>query len=224
MSIDVEYFEKQIGYSFNDKSLLVLALTHRSSSRNNNERLEFLGDSILSFLIAEKLLNYFPKASEGQLSRLRAKMVKGKTLAEIGQELGVSDLLQLGLGELKSGENVRCSILADAVEAIIGAIYLDAGLEGCRSCVLHWFANRISSLSPCDQKNKDPKTRLQEYLQSQNRPLPNYTIISQEKKGNEQKFIVLCEIEGMPWRCRGEGVNRKDAEQKAAWQTLQAWE
>lgn len=207
--------ERRIGYSFNDQSLLTLALTHRSVGANNNERLEFLGDSILNFVIAEDLYRRFPKAREGQLSRLRAQLVKGVTLAEIAKEFGLGDYLLLGSGELKSGGFRRESILADAVESIIGAIFNDTGFEAAKERVLYWYSSRLESLTLQDTQ-KDPKTRLQEFLQSRQQALPNYEVVSVEGEAHAQTFYVECHIDMLKQKSEGSGSSRRIAEQKAA--------
>ncbi len=214
--VDLAQLERKLGYQFSDRSRLELALTHRSCGSRNNERLEFLGDSIVNFVIAEALFEQFPKAREGQLSRLRARMVRGVTLAEIGREFGLGDFLRLGSGELKSGGYRRESILADAVEAIIGAIYLDAGMEVCHERIRSWFNERLVGLSASDQQNKDPKTRLQEYLQARQQSLPNYTVVDICGEAHDQVFSVLCDLPCLKVPSKGEGSSRRGAEQQAA--------
>lgn len=211
----------QLGYSFNDIEHLQLALTHRSFGGSNNERLEFLGDSIVNFVIAEALYHQFTAAREGQLSRLRARLVKGVTLAELAREFELGDYLQLGSGELKSGGFRRDSILADAMEAVIGAIYIDGGMEICRERILTWYAERLSNLDLSDTQ-KDPKTLLQEYLQSRQQALPKYEVISVEGDAHDQTFTVECEIESLSSRPVGIGSSRRNAEQQAAKKALQA--
>lgn len=214
---------RAIGHTFNDQNLLILALTHRSFGNNNNERLEFLGDSIVNFVIAEDLYRRFPQAREGQLSRLRARQVKGTTLAEVAREFNLGDYLRLGSGELKSGGFRRESILADALEAVIGAIYLDAGMEVVKKHILNWFAQRLDAMSLSDTQ-KDPKTRLQEYLQSRQQPLPQYDVIHVEGEAHAQLFTVECVIEQLDYRPLGIGSSRRFAEQEAAEKVLQALE
>ncbi|MGI9278866.1 MAG: ribonuclease III [Endozoicomonas sp.] len=208
--------ERRLGYTFSDRSRLELALTHRSCGSRNNERLEFLGDSIVNFVIAEALFERFPDAREGQLSRLRARMVRGATLAEIGREFQLGDCLRLGSGELKSGGYRRESILADAVEAIIGAIYLDVGMETCRERIRSWFTDRLAGLSITDQQNKDPKTRLQEFLQARQNPLPKYRVLNIEGDAHDQVFTVVCELQSLDICSEGQGPSRRGAEQQAA--------
>ena len=210
---------QRLGYEFQDDSLIHLALTHRSKGEQNNERLEFLGDSILNFVIAEDLYQRFPKAKEGKLSRLRARIVKGETLAEIAREKQLGEFLRLGSGELKSGGFRRESILADVVEAIIGAIYLDGGLEATRACILAWFHSRLESLTLSDPI-KDPKTRLQEYQQANKYSLPAYEVIEVEGPSNQQVFTVSCRVTEWPDAVTATGNSRRGAEQQAAAQLL----
>ena len=206
---------RKLGYTFTDESLCELALTHRSCGKKNNERLEFLGDSIVNFVIADDLFERFPQAREGQLSRLRARMVKGETLAEIGRELKLGDFLRLGPGELKSGGFRRDSILADAVEALIGAMYLDSDLEQVRKVVLGWFDQRLENLD-IDEALKDSKTRLQEWLQSRRLPLPTYDLTRVDGEAHAQTFYIECHIEPLDTPTKGEGSSRRQAEQEAA--------
>ncbi len=219
MKSSLDKLERKLGYTFKDPELAVLALTHRSYGGNNNERLEFLGDSIVNFLIAEDLYQRFPDAREGQLSRLRALMVRGRTLAELAREFELGDFLLLGSGELKSGGFRRESILADVVEALLGAIYLDTGMDACRERVQAWFSTRLIALSATDQNNKDPKTRLQEYLQSRQQKLPEYELLSIEGKAHAQTFKVSCHIDGIK-ASEGEGSSRRIAEQQSASRAL----
>jgi len=211
---------KTLDYQFTNLDYLELALTHRSfSGSKNNERLEFLGDSILNFVIAEALYFKFPGAKEGQMSRLRASLVKGETLAKIGISWDLGDYLKLGSGELKSGGFRRESILADTVEAIIGAISLDQGREVARQKVLDWYASRLDSLT-LDQVTKDPKTQLQEYLQSRKLPLPLYQVDSIVGDPHEQTFTVSCKVEALEETVSGIGNSRRSAEQNAALESL----
>lgn len=206
---------QRIGYSFADESLIELALTHRSCGNKNNERLEFLGDSILNFVIAEALYHKFPDAKEGKLSRLRARMVKGVTLAEVARDFDLGAFLHLGSGELKSGGNKRESILADVVEAIIGAIYLDAGMPAVEERILAWYQSRLDSLS-LDDPIKDPKTRLQEYMQQNKMALPKYEVLHVEGDSHEQHFVVECQVAELDLPVKGQGSSRRNAEQSAA--------
>jgi len=206
---------QRLGYTFKDQSLVELALTHRSKGVTNNERLEFLGDSILSLVISEDLYQRFPEAKEGKLSRLRARIVKGKTLAEVAKDFNLGDFLLLGSGELKSGGHKRESILADAVEALIGAIYLDAGLDAARERVLAWFASRLDDLS-LEDPIKDPKTQLQEIQQAAGSRLPKYEVLSVDGPTNEQVFTVTCFIPEIEAPVTATGTSRRNAEQTAA--------
>lgn len=212
---------RKLGYKFKDESLIELALTHRSHGKRNNERLEFLGDSILNFVIAEALFIRFPEAREGQLSRLRALLVKGETLSEIAREKQLGDYLRLGSGELKSGGFRRDSILADAVEAIIGAIYMDSDMDTVRRYILDWYQSRLESTS-LENTQKDSKTRLQEFLQSRRAPLPEYELLSVEGEAHKQTFQIRCNIKLLDQPTEGVGSSRRQAEQEAAKQALVA--
>lgn len=214
MNINQQRLLKRIGYDFKDQALYELALTHRSYGANNNERLEFLGDAALNFIIGHAIYQKLPETSEGDLSRYRASLVKGKTLAEVARELGIGENLKLGGGELKSGGHRRESILADAVEAIIGAIYLDGGMAACEKVVLAWFAERLDNLSEISLK--DPKTQLQELLQSRGKSLPVYEVVNITGEAHDQYFTVTCSVEGLPTPTVGEGSSRRSAEKKAA--------
>ncbi|MBA2778557.1 ribonuclease III [Billgrantia kenyensis] len=215
MSKTLTTFSRRIGHAFSDISLLELAMTHRSFGGQNNERLEFLGDSIVNFVIAEALYERFPQAREGQLSRLRARLVRGQTLAELAREMAFGECLRLGSGEMKSGGHRRDSILADAVEAVLGAIYLDAGMDVARARVLAWYAERLESIDLQDTQ-KDPKTRLQEFLQSRQSPLPRYEVVSVEGEAHDQTFTVECHIQLLDSHTLGSGSSRRHAEQQAA--------
>ncbi|WP_417224994.1 ribonuclease III [Amphritea sp.] len=210
---------KKLGYQFKDESMIELALTHRSHGKRNNERLEFLGDSILNFVIAEALYRRFPEAKEGQLSRLRAQLVKGETLAELAREMKLGDYLRLGSGELKSGGYRRDSILADAVEAIIGAIYLDSDMDSCRPYILGWYQSRLEQTSLLDTQ-KDSKTRLQEFLQSRRAPLPDYELLSVSGEAHQQTFEIRCAVALLDQPTDGKGSSRRQAEQNAAKKAL----
>ena len=181
---------------------MVLALTHRSFAGRNNERLEFLGDAILNFAAGEALFERFPQAREGQLSRLRARLVKGETLAVLARGFGLGEYLRLGSGELKSGGFRRESILADALASLIGAIYLDAGMETAKERVVAWLSSEIESLTLVDT-NKDPKTRLQEYLQSRGCELPRYEVVDIQGEPHCRVFFVECEITLLNEKSRG---------------------
>ncbi|MEH6443383.1 MAG: ribonuclease III [Oceanospirillaceae bacterium] len=214
---------RRINYQFKDSSLCELALTHRSCGKKNNERLEFLGDSIVNFVIAEDLFKRFPAAKEGQLSRLRAQMVKGKTLAEIARDMEMGDYLRLGSGELKSGGCRRESILADSVESLIGAIYLDSDMDVVRYHILAWFETRLSLLS-LDQTMKDSKTRLQEFLQSRRLALPEYDLENVKGDAHDQTFYIKCTISELASPTFGVANSRRQAEQESAKAALEQLE
>jgi ribonuclease-3 len=201
-------------YRFRDPALAQLALTHRSIGKPNNERLEFLGDALLGAIIAEMLYEIHPKASEGELSRLRAQLVNGHALAVLARELELGDGLKLGPGELKSGGFRRDSILADAFEALVAAVYLDAGFDACRQVVRELFGERIAALR---RSSKDAKTRLQEWLQAGGWPLPRYHLIASHGEDHAKTFDVSCTIgEPLPLNAEARGVSRRAAEQDAA--------
>jgi len=211
---------KQLQYQFQDPQLLQQALTHRSADVRNNERLEYLGDAILSFVIAEALFERFPQVKEGKLSRLRASLVKGVTLAEIGRELSLGEVLILGPGELKSGGYRRESILADTVEAILGAVYLDSGIAQVKSLILSLYDERLTSID-VDEVIKDPKTRLQELLQSRKQPLPLYSV--NEVKTTAQQsplFEASCQVALLDKVVMAKGSSHRKAEQKSAQRAL----
>lgn len=219
MTSDLTKLSKQIDYTFNNEALLIKALTHRSAGQNNYERLEFLGDAILGMVIADELFHRFPEASEGQMSRLRSSLVKGVTLSELSKKLSLGDYLKLGPGELKSGGYRRNSILADAFEAIIGAIYLDSNLSTCRDFILKQLATRLEKVNP-KTVTKDPKTQLQEYLQARHESLPVYKVTEVTGKAHAQTFTVECKVEGAEI-VTASGSSRRKAEQSAAQQILQ---
>ena len=206
---------RQLGYQFNDQTLLETALSHSSYGSPNNERLEFLGDAILGWIIAEHLFQRFPSGQEGQLSRLRSRLVKGDTLAELARSKNIGDYLRLGQGELKSGGFKRSSILADAMEAIIGAIYLDAGETACAEVVTGWYADRLATLT-LEDGLKDPKTRLQEFLQARKHEVPRYKVTATIGKDHQQTFTVSCTIDPADQPFVGKGSSRRKAEQAAA--------
>lgn len=211
--------EKKIGYIFNHQNLLKQALTHRSASSNHNERLEFLGDSILSYIISHELYQRFPNINEGDMSRMRATLVRENTLAEIAQEFHLGKYLNLGPGELKTGGFRRKSILSDTIEAVIGSIFLDSNMNTVEKLVLYWYKNRLNNISPGD-KQKDPKTRLQEYLQGQHLPLPSYLVIQVKGKSHDQKFTIHCQVSGIKEPIIHTGPSRRKAEQGAAEEVL----
>lgn len=206
---------KRLSYDFKNASLLAQALTHRSHSALNNERLEFLGDGALNFIIATQLYLKFPKLAEGDLSRLRAQLVKEATLSEIALSLNLGDALKLGEGELKSAGWRRPSILADALEAIIGAIYLDGGFAAAQAFVVDLYAQKLETIDP-KAIDKDPKSLLQESLQSRKIDVPEYTVTHTSGEAHAQKFVVECYIKKHNIRTSGEGTSRRLAEQMAA--------
>lgn len=210
---------QKLGYQFKDESLLAMAITHRSFSANNNERIEFLGDSLLNMIIAEALYKRFPNLREGELSRIRALLVSGKTLAELANEFNLGVFLRLGAGEKNTGGHRRNSTLADAVEALIGAIYLESGFEVCRERVLSWFEARIAVLNP-ESSHKDAKTRLQEFLQARKLPLPDYQLLDTEGADHQQTFIVSCSVSLLKSTISASGSSRRKAEQAAAEKVL----
>ena len=205
----------QIGHSFTDAGLFIRALTHRSKGAHNNERLEFLGDALLTFLVAEHLFNTFPDAPEGKLTRLRARIVRRESLASTARRLGIGEALVLGAGEMKSGGRHRDSILAGALEALIGALYLDSGLRNCREQVRS-ILDELFEVASSEDGRKDPKTRLQELLQSRGSPLPSYRIVKIDGAAHRQQFTVRCRVDGIVDDVIGTGSSRRRAEQDAA--------
>lgn len=212
---DYDRLAAAIGHAFADPALLRQALTHRSAGSPHYERLEFLGDSVLSLVVSELLYQRFPRAREGQLTRMRSSIVRGPTLAKIARALGVGGALHLGGGELKSGGFDRDSILADAVEAIIGALYLDGGMPVAAAFIQRRFGTEIDAVNP-DKPNKDAKTRLQEVLQARGLGLPEYRIVAESGASHDRHFVVGCDCPGIDGEVRGEGGSRRRAEQDAA--------
>jgi len=213
------WLRDRLGYEPLDTALFEAALTHRSASGRNNERLEFLGDAVLNLVAADRLYRRFPAASEGDLSRLRARVVSAEPLAGIAQELELGEALQLGSGELKTGGFRRQSILSDALEAVIGAIYLDRGMEPVREIVERLLEPRIAA-APDPAELKDPKTRLQEWLQGRSLPLPSYGVEAVGGQPHEQHFVIRCEVPSLGEAALGNGSSRRRAEQDAAQQLL----
>lgn len=211
--------QKRLGYQFKQPALLARALTHRSADKLHNERLEYLGDSILSFVIAEELFLHFPTVDEGDLSQMRSSLVCGTMLAEMGKEFGIGDCLNLGQGELKSGGFRRESIISDAVEAIIGAIYLDSDVATIKKLILAWYRTRLDEIQP-GIKQKDPKTRLQEHLQGIHHARPVYLILNVTGDEHEQEFLIQCRLENDPNQYIGRGMSRRKAEQAAALEAI----
>jgi ribonuclease-3 len=216
-----DWAAQRLGYRFRDPALLEAALTHRSASRWNYERLEFLGDAVLNFVVAELAFAVFPEAPEGDLSRYRAAVVSAPSLAEVAGSLGLGDQLRLGSGELKSGGFRRDSILADCLEAVFGAIYLDGGLEPASTVIGGLLGERLSEL-PSAETLKDPKTRLQEELQSRGLALPRYALEEVGGEPHEQWFVASCEAVELGLRATGKGSSRRRAEQEAATRLLEA--
>jgi ribonuclease-3 len=214
------WIRQQLGYEPRDPQLFVAALTHRSAPGPNNERLEFLGDAVLNLVIARHLFFAFPDGSEGDLSRLRARVVSAEPLAEVAAQIGLGEVLQLGSGELKTGGFRRQSILADALEAVCGAVFLDGGLEAAQKVIERLFEPRVAAL-PAPASLKDAKTRLQEYLQSRGLSLPRYSVDRTEGEAHEQTFHVICDVPEIGRRAEGSGSSRRRAEQEAAEHILQ---
>lgn len=212
--------QRALGYQFGNPELLQLALTHRSAGSRNNERLEFLGDSILNHIVAEALYLRFPAAREGEMSRMRASLVNRDTLAEVATELHLGDYLVLGTGERKSGGHRRASILADALEAVVGAILLDSDVALCRTAVLPWLESRLQDLALATS-DKDAKTQLQEFLQGRNYPLPEYELLSVKGDDHSQQFQVACRLSKPQLVVEGNGGSRRKAEQCAATTALE---
>ncbi len=214
------WLDKKLHYRFEDEALLRQALTHRSASGINNERLEFLGDAVLDFVISDALFAIYPDADEGDLSRLRASLVRDASLGPIAEQLGIGEHLILGSGERKSGGHRRESILADAIEAIFGAVYLDSGFDAARQLIESLFAERLDNLPHVDEL-RDPKTRLQEWLQARKEALPTYELEDVSGKAHRQRFTVSCAVRDGDVRSLGEGTSRRNAEQQAAERVLE---
>ncbi len=209
------WLEKTLQYRFQDLELFQQALSHRSASQKNNERLEFLGDAVLDFVISEKLYQSHPDASEGDLSKLRASLVKDESLAALALALELGDHLILGSGEMKTGGHRRESILADALEAIFGAVFLDRGYEASRTIIERVFADRLQNL-PDIKDLRDPKTRLQEWLQGRKMALPAYELVATSGQDHKQRFSVTCTVAERSAVTEGESSTLRKAEQKAA--------
>lgn len=213
------WLKKSLDYEFKNVQLLQQALTHRSANGLNNERLEYLGDAVLDFVISEAVYLQRPDATEGVLSRLRSSLVKDATLAKLATELDIGDHLILGPGEKKSGGHRRASILADALEAIFGAVYLDAGFGEAQQIIHNAFAGRLTEI-PDSAERRDPKTRLQELVQSRKIALPDYRVERVEGKAHKQTFSVRCTVAELDASTTGQGTTRRDAEQESAAQML----
>jgi ribonuclease-3 len=212
---DLAELERRLGHAFADPSLAAQALTHRSFGTPHNERLEFLGDSLLNCAVATLLYERFPKLPEGDLSRLRAGLVNQSSLSEVATALGLGERLRLGEGELKSGGFRRPSILADAVEALLGAVFLDAGFDAVRKCVASLLEEKLARAQGAPV-NKDPKTELQEHLQGRKLQLPRYTVMKTEGEAHDQTFTVDCLVDDLGLKATGQGASRRAAEQAAA--------
>jgi ribonuclease III len=213
----------RIAYQFSNPALLQQALCHRSAGKPHNERLEFLGDAVLGFVVSELLYRRFPSASEGELSRLRSQLVQRSTLADMARDLRLGEALKLGPGELKSGGAQRESILADAMEALVSALYLDGGLDLCSAKLAQWLGPRLTGV-PTAEAAKDAKTRLQEWLQAAKQPLPVYSVASISGSDHQQFFTIMCQVARLPHPVIGTGASRKEAEQVAATLALQQLE
>jgi ribonuclease-3 len=218
--MDLQGFCLRIGYTFNDLDLLRRALTHRSYSTTHNERLEFLGDSVVNCVVALELFSRFPRLAEGELSRLRANIVNQQSLAAVAQRLTFGADLRLGEGELKSGGARRPSMLADAVEAVVGAVFLDGGFDSARNVVRNLLGDVLDTIDP-STSGKDPKTLLQEHLQGRKLALPQYGVVAVRGEAHEQQFQVECVVAELGIRSLGEGASRRSAEQDAARQAYE---
>jgi len=219
VSQSADWASGALGYRFQDEGLLERALTHRSASGGNNERLEFLGDAVLGLVMAEAVYAAHPGADEGTLSRLRARLVRRETLEELARELALGELLRLGSGELRSGGHRRGSILANALEALFGAVFLDGGWAPTREVIRKVLGPRFAALDS-DEELRDPKTRLQEFLQGRGYALPTYDVERVSGSAHAQHFDVVCRLETPGLEIRGEGTSRRAAEQQAAEQAL----
>jgi ribonuclease-3 len=209
------WLNKALHYRFRDTDLFAQALTHRSATGRNNERLEFLGDAVLDFVISDLVFKIRPEASEGDLSKLRSSLVKDTSLASLAVDLGLGEYLILGSGERKTGGHRRDSILADALEAIFGAVYLDSGVDAAKEIIEHVFAERLEDL-PDAEALRDPKTRLQEWLQARKLALPEYELVSVSGQAHQQRFAVTCTVTELSQTTNGESTTRRKAEQQSA--------
>ncbi len=209
MPIDYQQLEKSLNYHFSNPALLRRALTHRSAQKEHNERLEFLGDSLLGFVVADTLCDKYPEASEGDLSRIRANFVNKRSLVKVARQFRLGEFIELGAGERKSGGRERDSILADAVEALIAAIYLDGGMQACREFIASWKEQPTATA-------KDSKTLLQELAQSQSMAVPQYRVLEISGAAHEQQFQVQCEVDLVDGPVQGSGSSKQKAEQDAA--------
>ena len=212
--LDISVLQKNIGHEFKRLKLLECALTHRSVQSNNNERLEFLGDALLGAIIAEELFKQYPDAKEGELSRMRSNLVNGHALSQVARKLQLGKYINMSAGERRSGGHQRESILSNALEALIGAIYLDAGLNTARKALLRWFESMFDLAHQAPLK--DPKTRLQEWLQAHRLEVPDYSVVAITGKQHEQCFAVSCKVMGVQGETEGQASSRRKAEQNAA--------
>nr|WP_159715552.1 ribonuclease III [Blochmannia endosymbiont of Camponotus nipponensis] len=219
----VETLQKKLGYIFIRCDLLLQALTHKSSSAQHNERLEFLGDAILNYVITNILYHKFPCITEGGMSRMRASLVRENTLATLAREFDLGNYLKLGQGELKSGGYRRESILANTIEALIGGIFLDSDIQTVEMLIINWYRIRLNQIDPYD-KQKDPKTRLQEYMQHRRLPLPVYWVNQIVGEAHNQKFSINCQVSELIQPIIGRGSSRRRAEQNAAEKVLKILE
>ncbi len=219
MHVAQGWAERQLGYRFASAELLDLALTHRSVAARNNERLEFLGDAVLGVVIARAVFEQRPDAGEGVLSRIRSRLVRGETLADIARELDLGTLVRLGSGEARAGGHQRSSILSNALEALIGAVYLDGGMACAEGVVLQLYASRLAEL-PTEEELTDPKTRLQEWLQARGHSPPVYSVCNVAGAQHAQTFEVVCSVDTLGVKAGGHGATRRLAEQDAAQRTL----
>lgn len=220
MAAELELLQQRLRYRFTNPGLALQAITHRSADRLHNERLEFLGDSVLGHIVARELYSRYPQAAEGDLSRMRASLVNRETLAELARELELGTLLRLGAGERKSGGKRRASILADALEALLAAVLLDSDLESTRELVLRLYGDRLRQLE-AGQRGKDSKTALQEMLQARSLPLPEYTVLDISGEAHDQTFTVTCKVAMLESAVEGSGKSKRLAEQDAAQRTLE---
>jgi ribonuclease-3 len=210
-----EAFRGRLGHDFGAPDLLAQALTHRSHGARHNERLEFVGDAVLNCVVALALFQRFPQIDEGELSRARASLVNRDTLARIARRLGLGEAVRLGEGELKSGGSDRGSILADALEAVFGAVFLDAGFDAAKRVIVAAYGDELALADPATL-GKDPKTRLQEWLQARRIPVPEYAVVGTQGEAHAQQFAVECRVPSLGVTAHGEGPSRRAAEQDAA--------
>ncbi|MFI4819164.1 MAG: ribonuclease III [Enterobacterales bacterium] len=219
MNFIINNLQKKLGYFFKKQEFFLQALTHRSASIKHNERLEFLGDSILSYVITSALYKKFSLINEGDMSRMRSTLIKKNTLAEIAKDFNLGECLKLGQGEIKIGGYYRESVLADTIEALIGSVFLDSNIITVEKIILNWYKIRLNKINP-SHKQKDFKTKLQEYLQSIHLQLPNYLVVKIKGDSNYQEFIIHCKIIGIIQPILGNGFSRRKAEQNAAKKAL----